>query len=65
MSIIELLVFVVVLCLLVWGVRAILAAFSIGPPISTLVHVALVVIVVLWLLSALGLWSGGPSLNIR
>lgn len=65
MSLVSLLVMLVILCLLVWATRAILAAFSIGPPISTLVQVALVVIIVLWLLSAFGLLSGGPTLRLR
>jgi len=62
MSLIGLLVALVLVCLLIWAVRAILAAFNIGPPIATLVQVVLVIIVVLWLLNALGL---GDGLGIR
>jgi len=62
MSIIGILVALVIICLLIWAVRSILAAFNIGPPIATLVQVVLVILVVLWLLNALGL---GDGLGIR
>ena len=54
MSLIGLLVALVLVCLVVWATRRILAAFSIGEPIATLVYVAIVVLVVFWLLGQVG-----------
>ena len=62
MSIIALLVALVVICLLFWAVNAILRAFGVGDPIATLVKVVFVIVVVLWLLGALGY---APILRIR
>jgi hypothetical protein len=65
MSIIGLLVALVVVCLLFWAVRKILAAFAIGDPIATLVQVALVVLVILWLLSSFGLFNELGSVRLH
>jgi hypothetical protein len=54
MSLVSLLVALIVICLLFWAVRAILAAFSIGDPIATVVYVLMVLFVVLWLLGGIG-----------
>ena len=62
MSVIGLLVWVVVFCLAVWAVRALMAAFGVGEPISTVVYVLLVVFVILWLV---GLLNGGNLGTIR
>jgi hypothetical protein len=63
MSLVTLLLTLVVVCLFFWAARAILAAFSIGDPIATVVYVVLVLIVILWLIGQLG---GGTSLgNLR
>jgi uncharacterized membrane protein YwzB len=62
MSLVGLLLALVVICLCFWAVRAILAAFSIGDPIATLVYVVLVVVVILWLVGVLG---GGSLGNLR
>ncbi len=64
MSIIGLLIALVVICLLWYAVTRILAAFGVGDPIATLVKVVLVILVVLWLLSAFG-FVGGPVLRLR
>ena len=64
MSLLSLLVALIICCLLFWAVRAILAAFSIGDPIATLVYVVLVVVVVLYLVSAIGGVNLG-HLNLR
>lgn len=58
MTIIGILVALVVICLLFWAVNAILRAFGVGDPIATVVKVVFVVVVVLWLLSALGVGTG-------
>jgi hypothetical protein len=58
MSIVPLLVALVVICLLWWAVTSILRAFAVGDPIATVVKVIFVVVVILWLLSALGIGTG-------
>ena len=63
MTLIGLLVALVVVCLLFWAVTAILGAFGVGDPIATVVKVVFVVIVVLWLVSALGYGTGLPRLR--
>lgn len=60
MSVVSLLVTLIVVCLVFWACRSLLAAFSIGDPIATVVYVILVVIVILWLVGALGGGSLGP-----
>lgn len=63
MSLVGLLVALVIVCLLFWAVTRILAAFSVGDPIATVVKVVFVVLVVLWLVSALGFGTGLPKLR--
>lgn len=65
MSIISLLVVLLIFCLVVWAVRAILGAFGIGDPISTIVQVVVVLVFVLWLIQSLGFIGGGPVLQLR
>jgi uncharacterized membrane protein YwzB len=62
MSLISLLVGLLVLCLAWWAVNAILRAFGMADPIATVVKVAFVVFVILWIVSNLGY---GPSLRLR
>jgi hypothetical protein len=50
--------------LLFLAVRVIAAAFGLPQPIVTVIHVVLVIIVVIWLLQAFGLLSGGPVLRL-
>lgn len=54
MSLIALLVVLILVCVVVWAARAILAAFGIGDPIRTVVYVVIVLIVVLWAAAQLG-----------
>ena len=54
MNIVSLLLTLIVIGLVFWAVRALLAAFSIGDPIATVCYVLLVVLVVLWLVQVLG-----------
>jgi len=56
---IGLLIWLLLFCLCVWAVRAILAAFSIGDPIATIVTVVIVIVFVLYLLQILG--GGSPG----
>ena len=65
MSLIGLLVALIVIYLLFWAVRSIMAAFSTPAQIQTVVTVLFVVIVVLWLVGQLGLFSGGPVFRLR
>ncbi len=61
MDLISLLVALIVIALLFWAVRALLAAFGIGDPIATVVYVLMVVIVIIYLL---GLVTGSPVLHL-
>lgn len=65
MSLVGLLIVLLVFCLIVWAARSLLAAFSIGNPVATVVQVVIVLIFVLWLIEALGLLPGGPILKLR
>lgn len=65
MNIIALLIALIVVGLLWWAINALLGAFGIGNPIATVVKVLFVVIVVLWLVSALGYGTGLPGLRLR
>jgi hypothetical protein len=62
MTLIGLLVGLIVVCLVFWAARALMAAFSIGDPIATVIYVVLVVIVILWILQSFAVI---PGLRIR
>ena len=62
MPVVPILVTLIVILLLFWAARALMAAFGIGDPIATVVYVLLVVIVIVWLL---GLINGGSALPLR
>jgi hypothetical protein len=61
MDLISLLIFLIIICVVVWAARAILSAFSIGEPISTVVMVLIVLFVLIAVLDRLG---HGPGLFI-
>jgi hypothetical protein len=63
MSLIGLLIVLLIACVVYWAIRQILAAFSIGPPIATVVQVVFVLIIVLWIVEQLGFV--GPVLRVR
>lgn len=65
MSLIGLLIVLIIVCVVYWAIRQILAAFSIGPPIATVVQVVFVLLVVLWIVGQLGLVNTGPVLRLR
>jgi hypothetical protein len=65
MSLIGLIVVVLILCVVVWAVRTLMAAFALPPPIQAVIMVLIVVIFVLWIVSQLGLISGGPVLRLH
>lgn len=54
MSLIGLLLAVLVLCVVIWGVRALLGAFSIQDPIRTVVIVIVALICLVWFLGFVG-----------
>jgi uncharacterized membrane protein len=58
-------VFLIIIGLVFWAVKMLSGAFGIPQPIVTVIYVILVVFIVLYLLQALGLYSGGPSLRLR
>lgn len=60
MDIISLLVALIIIALVFWAVRSLLAAFGIGDPIAAVVYVIMVVFVILWLV---GLLTGSPYLH--
>lgn len=59
MSLISLLLLLLLFCVCVWACRALLAAFSIGDPIATVVQIVIVLIFVFYLLRAFGFVGGG------
>lgn len=59
---IAILITLLIFCVVVWAVRALMAAFGIGEPIATVVYVILVLIFLLYLLNALG--GYGPTVRI-
>lgn len=63
-AVVPLLVTLVIIGLVAWAIRAIISGFSIPAPIGTVIWVAFVIVVVLWLLSALGV-SAGPAIRFR
>lgn len=63
MTIVGLLVALGLFCLVWWAATRIMAASGVGDPVATIVKVVLVVIFVLWLVSALGYGTGLPRLR--
>jgi hypothetical protein len=67
MSLVSLLVLLLIMCVVVWAARALLAAFSIGDPIATVVYVLLVLVFLLYIAQSVGILGGfnGGNLNLR
>lgn len=65
MSLLGLLLLLLLICVIIWAARALLTAFSIGEPISTVVWVVIVLICVFAFVSQTGLIGGGELGNIR
>lgn len=65
MSLISLFVVLVFIGLVFWAVKQLSGVFGIPAPVVTVIHVILVIVVVLYLLQAFGLWNGGPELRLR
>ncbi len=64
MDLVSLFIVLLVFCVLIWAARALMSAFGIGDPIATVVYVILVLVVVLYVVQALG-FVGGPHLRLR
>jgi hypothetical protein len=62
MSVLGLLIFLLIACVLIWAAQQLLAAFGVGDPIRTVVLVLIVIVVLFAFLSQTGL---GPRLGIR
>jgi len=60
---IALLLWLIVLCVLIWAARALMAAFNLPQPIQTVIFVLIVLFVVLWLVQMMG-GIGSPTLRI-
>lgn len=54
MSLIGLLVAVLVVCIAIWAVRSLTAAFGVGQPLSTVILVVVVLILLFWFLGQMG-----------
>lgn len=65
MSLVGLLVALLIMCVVIWAARSLMAAFGIGDPIATVVWVVLVLIFLLWLYQGLGGGGSLGSLGIR
>lgn len=55
-----LLVGLIVVCVVIWCAKMLLAAFGIGDPIATVVYVLLVLVALWWLLGEFGLVGRMP-----
>lgn len=64
MSLIGLLILLLVMCVIIWAARALLAAFSIGEPIATVVWVVIVLICVFAFVNETGLLGGVGNLRL-
>ena len=55
------LVALLIICVVFWAARRLLAAFKVEDPIATVVYVALVLLVLGWLFGGI---TGGPTLTL-
>jgi hypothetical protein len=65
MSLIGILILLIVFCVVVWACRALLTAFAVPEPISTVVWVLVVLIAVFALLGQFGIIGNGPIITVR
>jgi hypothetical protein len=61
MNLVTVLVVLLIFCVVIWAARALMAAFSIGDPINTVVYVILVLLMLVYLLQ----FVGTPALRLR
>lgn len=54
MTLIGLLIAILIICVVIWAVRSLLAAFSVGEPLSTVVLVVVVLVCLFYFFGQLG-----------
>lgn len=54
MSLFGLLIVVLVICVIIWAVRTLMAAFSLPQPIQGVIYVVIVLILLVWFLKQTG-----------
>ncbi len=64
MSLLGLLILLIVFLVIIWACRALLTAFAVGEPISTVIWVLIVLIAVFALLGQFGVIGTGPVIRI-
>mgnify|MGYP001581381347 CR=1 FL=1 len=62
MTLLGLLIFLIIACVVVWAAQRILAAFGIGDPIATVGYVLLVIFLLIGFLGQIGY---GPASHMR
>lgn len=65
MSLIGLFALLIFFCVIVWAARALLTAFAVPEPISTVVLVLIVLLAVFAFLGQLGVIGTGPIITVR
>jgi hypothetical protein len=65
MSLIGLLIALLIICIVLWAARALMAAFSVEDPIRTVIYVILVILILVWLLNMLGYGGGLGSFRLH
>lgn len=55
MSLFGLLVVLLIVCVVLWAARALMGAFKIEDPIRTVIYVIIVILVLAWVLQAVGI----------
>lgn len=65
MSLILLLVALLVVAFALWAARRLIAAFKVPDPFATVIYIIVALVCVLWLLSLLGVFPGGPLIRLR
>jgi len=58
MSILALLVLIIIVGVVLWAVRALMAAFAIGDPLKTVIYVLVVILLLILVLNTLGIGTG-------
>lgn len=64
MSLIGLLVLLIVFGVVIWAARALLTAFALGEPITTVVYVLIVLVAVFAVLGQFGVIGSGPIIRL-
>lgn len=65
MPLVGILIALLIMCVVIWAARALMAAFGIGDPIATVIYVVLVLVFLLYILGALGVGGVGSLGTIR